>query len=98
MAAERDDAAIASLNIRLRLRQRRVNGELFSIEDEQLELLCEACRHHHQGMTSDELTIGTCWDADRMDLPRVGIQPDPQRMNTQEGHEYARGGPVALQR
>lgn len=47
---------------------------------------------------SDEPTIGTCWDADRMDLPRVGIQPDPQKMSTQEGHDYARLGPVALER
>jgi uncharacterized protein len=75
-----------------------LHGELFWIEDEQLDLLCEACRLHHQGFTSDEVTIGTCWDADRMDLPRVGIRPDPQKMSTQEGHDYARLGPVALER
>jgi uncharacterized protein len=28
------------------------------------------------------LTIGCCWDADRLDLPRVGITPDPALMST----------------
>jgi len=27
-------------------------------------------------------TIGCCWDADRLDLPRVGIQPAPELMST----------------
>jgi uncharacterized protein len=27
-------------------------------------------------------TVGCCWDADRLDLPRVGIAPDPALMST----------------
>jgi uncharacterized protein len=27
-------------------------------------------------------TIGCCWDADRLDLGRVGIEPDPELMST----------------
>ncbi|MBB6018173.1 hypothetical protein HNQ04_003450 [Deinococcus radiopugnans ATCC 19172] len=32
-----------------------------------------ACKHHASGQTTDEPTLGACWDADRLDLPRVGI-------------------------
>jgi uncharacterized protein len=28
------------------------------------------------------LAVGCCWDADRLDLPRVGIVPDPSLMST----------------
>jgi uncharacterized protein len=28
------------------------------------------------------LTVACCWDADRLDLPRVGIAPDPALMST----------------
>jgi uncharacterized protein len=29
-----------------------------------------------------DITIQTCWDADRLDLGRVGIVPDPARLCT----------------
>lgn len=38
---------------------------------------------HEQGLTSTDPTIGVCWDADRLDLPRVGITPDPRLMSTE---------------
>ena len=28
-------------------------------------------------------TVGTCWDADRLHLPRVSITPDPVLLSTQ---------------
>jgi hypothetical protein len=34
--------------------------------------------------------MNTCFDADRLDLPRVGITPDPDKMATKEGAEKAR--------
>lgn len=64
---------------------REMHGELFSITEEQLDTLCYTCEFHNHGMTSDDLTIGTCWDADRLDLPRVGIRPEPKYMSTDEG-------------
>jgi hypothetical protein len=30
-----------------------------------------------------DITVQTCWDADRLDLPRVGIQPLPQFLCTE---------------
>jgi uncharacterized protein len=40
-----------------------------------LELLRFACTHHTDGSVHADPTIGTCWDADRLDLWRVGITP-----------------------
>ena len=68
---------------------KRLHGEVFQIEPEQLEKLLDACEHHNQGMTSADPTIGTCWDADRLDLPRIGIDPEPEYMNTEEGRQLA---------
>ena len=53
----------------------------------QLETLRYACFEHTNGLVSDDPTIGVCWDADRLDLPRVGITPDPARFSTERAHE-----------
>jgi len=57
------------------------------ITKDQLGLLTEACKFHNDGQISDNPTIGTCWDADRLDLTRVGIIPDPALLSTQAGKE-----------
>jgi uncharacterized protein len=62
-----------------------LHGDLFTIDEHSLELLCVACERHHEGDVSDEITIGTCWDADRLDLPRVNITPRPEYMSTEAG-------------
>ncbi len=54
---------------------------------EQKDLLVYACKLHEKGQTSDNPTIGVCWDADRLDLPRVGITPDPNLLSTKAGKE-----------
>ncbi|WP_229723709.1 hypothetical protein [Deinococcus aerolatus] len=51
----------------------------------QLQLLQWACKHHASGQTTDEPTVGACWDADRLDLPRVGIQPQARYLSTVAG-------------
>jgi uncharacterized protein len=53
----------------------------------QLETLRYACFEHTNGLVSSDPTVGVCWDADRLDLPRVGIQPDPARFSTARAHE-----------
>lgn len=52
--------------------------------DNQGELLLEACAEHDRGETTTDPTIAVCWDADRLDLHRVGIWPDARYMSTQE--------------
>lgn len=48
-------------------------GVHFQLEPERLELLVAACDGHTDEVSSDDPTIGSCWDSDRLDLDRVGI-------------------------
>jgi len=54
----------------------------FDISDNEMELLIKACEFHSDGYTEAEITVQTCWDADRLDLGRVGIIPDPKYLCT----------------
>jgi uncharacterized protein len=56
----------------------------------QMEKLVLACRTHTDGATSSDATVGVCFDADRLDLGRVGIEPDPFYMSTVARRERAR--------
>lgn len=59
------------------------------ITPQQLELLESACRGHTSGKTTGPLTVQICWDADRLDLARVGIQPDPDYLCTASAKQTA---------
>jgi len=61
----------------------------FTLDDVRFSQLTEACIWHDTGNVSDDPTIGTCWDADRLDLPRVGIQPIRRFMSTAYGKSRA---------
>ena len=45
-------------------------------------MLGYACTHHSDGLREAEVTVQVCWDADRLDLGRVGHVPDPERLCT----------------
>jgi len=66
----------------------QLRGHWFEIDDERFSLLYEAIARHADGRTSDNLTIGTCWDADRLDLGRVGISPSAKYLSTDEAKKY----------
>jgi uncharacterized protein len=53
------------------------------IDEYQLEQLVHACKHHTGARISDDPTIGTCWDSDRLNLWRVAIEPDPVLLSTE---------------
>ena len=55
-----------------------IHGDFYQLTPKQLSDLCNALRHHSGGEVSTNKTIQTCWDADRLDLGRVGIFPSPQ--------------------
>lgn len=61
---------------------RALRGRRFDLDDEGLDLLVEACRLHTDGRTDGDLTIRACWDADRLDLGRVGVTPSPRLLCT----------------
>jgi uncharacterized protein len=66
-----------------------LRGKLFELSDPDFETLYRACALHTDGLTVDEaggpaaITVETCWDSDRLDLPRAGIPIQPKRLSTQ---------------
>jgi len=60
----------------------RLRGVAFDLETEDFDLLFLACRDHADGLTRGDVTVQTCWDADRLDLGRVGIRPIAARLCT----------------
>lgn len=78
---------------------RSLRGSLVHLDEARFELLFEACRLHTDGYTTGDPTLLACWDADRLDLGRVGITPRPHRLGTDAArellawaHERATGG------
>jgi uncharacterized protein len=59
-----------------------LRGRLFDLPEPQYRLLHRACAGHTHERTHPDATIRTCWDADRLDLGRVGITPHPSRLCT----------------
>lgn len=62
--------------------QLRATGVICELNDSDFERLCEAMRLHSDGHTEGDAAIQACWDADRLDLWRVGIKPDPRYLCT----------------
>jgi uncharacterized protein len=59
------------------------------ITQEQFDKLYHACKFHTTEHCSGDATIDTCYDADRLDLGRVGIELDPDKMATDFGAKIA---------
>lgn len=60
-----------------------INASLLRLDARGLDQLSYACRHHSDGLTEADVTVQTCWDADRLDLARVGIAPMPRFLCTE---------------
>ena len=50
-------------------------------DSDQLATL-QACAEHSDGWVEAEATVMVCWDADRLDLGRVGIYPSARYLCT----------------
>ncbi len=62
---------------------RALHNDVFHLSDHDFGLLHRACAGHTHERTHPDITIQTCWDADRLDLGRVGMQPHPSRLCTE---------------
>jgi uncharacterized protein len=62
-------------------RKLHVQG-FYQIPAEDLDRLCYACEHHTNQRYNMDPIIGICWDADRLDLTRVGTTPNPRYLNS----------------
>ena len=67
---------------RAALYARSLRGVWFDLSDEEMDLLMEALKYHSDGYTEADITVQVCWDADRLDLGRVGIKPASHRLCT----------------
>ena len=59
------------------------------LEDADFDRLTLALSAHSDGSLSDDVTVQTCWDADRLDLGRVGIVPNPKYLGTEAARDPA---------
>jgi len=59
------------------------------LNSQQLERLQQACALHTDGLIEGEVTLQACWDADRLDLARVGTVPDPHRLCSEHARNRA---------
>ena len=64
-----------------------LRGKAFDLSDADFKLLYTACEFHTDGKTLADVTVQTCWDADRLDLGRVGMRPYPKYLCTDVAKE-----------
>ena len=69
---------------------RELRGGPFELEDAEMDLLAFACEEHTNGGVGPNPTGGVCWDADRLNLWRVGSKPDPRFLSTQPARSEER--------
>ncbi len=70
--------------------------ELFELSHSQFRVLIRAVSGHTAAMpgcaAAQNPTLAACWDADRLDIGRVGLTPDPRFMFTDMAKELAAVG------
>jgi uncharacterized protein len=59
-----------------------LQGTLITLPGDDLALLTYACEYHTDGLLQADVTVQTCWDADRLDLGRAGITPQARYLCT----------------
>jgi uncharacterized protein len=69
---------------------RELRGEAFDLEDAEMGLLGFACEEHTNGGVGSDPTVGVCWDADRLNLWRVGRRPGPRLLSTEAARSEER--------
>jgi uncharacterized protein len=60
-----------------------LRGVAYDLDDEGFDLFIQACDLHTEGHLDGDVTLRTCWDADRLDLGRVGIIPRVEKLCTE---------------
>lgn len=65
-------------------------GRLDCLSRSERQALGLACREHSDGLIDAPRLVQVCWDADRLDLGRVGIRPRPERLCTEAARASGR--------
>jgi len=63
--------------------------QIIDLTDIQFKQLTDACKGHTYGKRPECVTINTCWDADRLDIGRVGIKPNAKFLHSIEAKRIA---------
>lgn len=71
------------------LKRARQHPNMACMATELFDKLCYACEHHTSMRRSGDPLIDVCFDADRLDLMRTGMEPCPDAMATHIGAHYA---------
>ncbi len=79
------------------VRELEAEGAL-PLSGDHIDLLATAVALHADGQVSADPTVGVCWDADRLHLPRVGIDPDPSLLSTVAARDPAQSRAAATLR
>ena len=64
-----------------------LRGRFFEASDQEMEWLVSACNGHSDGGLLADITVQVCWDADRLDLSRVGIAPKARYLCTPQARD-----------
>jgi uncharacterized protein len=64
-----------------------LRDDFIDLNDNDYAHLIYACEHHSDGLMKADAVVKICWDADRLDLGRVGIKPDPLRLCTKAARQ-----------
>ena len=59
------------------------------LDEQSLQLLLTACRLHTAARTNEDVTVRTCFDADRLDLARIGKTVNPDYLCTEAAKDPA---------
>ena len=62
-------------------------GQEYQLTTVRFNLLYYASQYHAKQRTTEDKTIGTCWDADRLDIGRVFMKPSIYYMNSLEAKQ-----------
>jgi uncharacterized protein len=72
-----------------RLAQALYEEGLLPLELPRLRTLVDAIDRHTAGRRSNDPTIAMCWDADRLNLWRIGMRPSPAFLSTAAARDPA---------
>jgi uncharacterized protein len=61
---------------------RALRADHLDLSDEDFGFLAAACAYHTDGRTEADITVQCCWDADRLDLGRIGTTPKDELLCT----------------
>ena len=67
------------------------NTWLGDLNENEIWLLSEAVKYHNKIRQYGEITIDTCFDADRLDLARFGMTVNPERLATNAAQQFLIG-------